>query len=283
MNIIVDSLGMLIARKWIAGSSLDKALAEAQRINAKKEKVIMNYLGEDLRSRREVTENMHQIMLLIRGMGEKRIKGSIAVKPTQIGLSVNAGYFERNLHSIAAEAGKRGITVWIDMEQYRYVDGSIRAYLKSYKKHKNIGICIQAKLRRSLKDIERISKANGRIRLVKGAYKYPSRIAFEESIETYGNYLKCMDYLFRHANGFMIATHDDKIIDIAIEKEKQMKKKASFGMLKGIRAPLAAKLAESGEDINIYMPYGEQWLKYSMRRLTEWEHAKIILQSVIKN
>lgn len=279
---LLNSAGMLFARKWIAGSSIGDAIAEARRMNAMDERVIMNYLGEDLRSRRHVENDVTQILLLLKEMHSGRIKGSIAVKPTQLGIVISTKYFLENYRLVIKEASKCRITVWFDMEQYKYVDATINAYLQNCKKHKNTGICIQAKLKRSLKDVKKITVKQGKIRLVKGAYKYPAAIAFQSPEEVEENYLDCMDYLFKNAKEFMIATHDENIINIAMNGEKKYKKRIMFGMLKGIRPKLAAKLANSGENINIYTPYGEQWLKYAARRMTEWEHAKIILRSIIQ-
>jgi len=278
---VIDSLGMLIARKWIAGEDLQHAIQEAKRLNFKKEKVIMNYLGEDLKNKRLVEQNTEQILRLLDEMHSKKIKGSIAVKPTQTGLTVSKSYFEKNYSVILAKASGYGITVWLDMEQYKFVSSTINTYLKFHRKYKNTGICIQAKLKRSLKDIERIAKQKGTVRLVKGAYKYPSTISFQDKRSIYNNYLMCMDYLFSHMDSFMIATHDASIISIAINSEKKHHKKISFGMLKGIRSSFAAKIA-GAEDMNIYLPYGEEWMKYSMRRLSEWEHTKIIIRSIIQ-
>ena len=278
---VIDSLGMLIARKWIAGEDLQHAIQEAKRLNYKKENVIMNYLGEDLKSKRLVEQNMSQIMQLLDEMHSKRIKGSIAVKPTQTGLIISKSYFEKNYSEILEKASRYGITVWLDMEQYRFVSSTINTYLKFHKRYKNTGICIQAKLKRSLNDIERIAKQKGMVRLVKGAYKYPSTISFQDKRSVYNNYLRCMEYLFSHADKFMIASHDDKIIRIAINSEKKYHKRVLFGMLKGVRSSLAAKIAKS-EDMSIYLPYGEEWIKYSMRRLSEWEHTKIIIRSIIQ-
>ena len=280
---IIDSLGMLIARKWIAGENLEHALREAESYNSNKENVIMNYLGEDLRSRRAVEQNKEEILKLLESMHKRKIKGSIAVKPTQTGIAVSNRYFLENYSEILEKASGYKITVWLDMEQYRYVDATINAYLKHCKRYRNTGICIQAKLKRSFGDVKRIAKQNGRVRLVKGAYKYPSTIAFGEKVEVYRNYLMCMDYLFAHSKDFMIATHDESIIKIAMEKERENNKRVLFGMLKGIMPSLASKLAWSGENMNIYMPYGEEWMKYSLRRLSEWEHAKIIIRSIIRD
>ena len=278
---IIDSLGMLIARKWIAGEDLQHAIQEAKRLNSQKENAIMNYLGEDLNSKRLVEQNMNQIMRLLDDMHSNRIKGSIAVKPTQTGLVISKSYFEKNYSEILAKASRYGITVWLDMEQYKFVSSTISTYLKFHRRYKNTGVCIQAKLKRSLKDIERIAKQKGMVRLVKGAYKYPSTISFQDKRSVYNNYLRCMDYLFSHTDMFMIATHDESIIRIAINSEKRYHKRILFGMLKGVRSSFAVRMA-GAENMNIYLPYGEEWMKYSMRRLSEWEHTKIIIRSIIQ-
>jgi proline dehydrogenase len=262
---------MVFARKWMGGITLSEAVGESKKINDKGEKVILNYLGEDLADRSRVNADARMYSKIIIEMQKNRIKGSISVKPTQLGLGINYALFISNYERILAEAGKANVFVWLDMEDYGTVGDTIRAYMKEFRKHRNSGLCIQAKLKRSLDDVNHIAGQGGTIRLVKGAYKGSEEIAFMGKSDVDSSYADCMRSLFGKPCRFMIATH----------LERYHRKRIMFGMLKGIRPTLALSLASGGEDVHIYVPFGEQWMNYAARRLKEQGHAMLILRSMI--
>ncbi len=279
---VAGRIGLAVAKKWIAGVNIDDAISEARRLNLSNENVIINYLGEDISEKSKVTKTVRTYSRLIKLMKSGKISGSIAVKPTQIGLSISFGIFLQNYVSIVKLARHAGIFVWLDMEDYPYVDDTIKAYLLTLKRNKNTGICIQSKLRRSMHDIRSIAKKGGTIRLVKGAYADHGQKTYNSKDDVDRNYLECMRLLFLHARSFMIATHDDKMLGVASSYLKRSNKKVMFGMLKGIRPSLALKMAKDGKSLYIYLPFGENWLEYSVRRLKEKRNASLILRSVFQ-
>ncbi len=278
---LFSRFGIIFARKWIGGATVEEALDSAKELNKNHENVIMNYLGEEFTDTKSINDTVLTYKKLLRKMKEQQISGSVALKPTQLGLEINYKIFLSNLSEIVSYASKCGIFVWIDMEDYTTVDNTIMAYIHISRRYKDVGLCIQSKLKRSFSDIKYLVKNNGIIRLVKGAYPSREGVSFLKKSDTDANYTKCMRYLFRNSRNFMIATHDEKIIRNAIALESKYHKRASFGMLKGIKPNLAIKLALSGDNISIYLPFGEQWLSYSIRRLKEWETSVIILKSLI--
>ncbi len=278
---LIGRIGIIFARKWIGGITTAEVLAECKRLNCLGESVIVNYLGEDYTDKSLADASTDKYMELIRGIRRLRIKGCIAVKPTQIGLAIDYGMFLSNYARIAGYAGMSGIDVWLDMEDYMFVDSTIKAYLHVLKGHKNVGICIQSKLRRSLNDVQRITKGGGMIRLVKGAYPARKGITYMNKQDVDSNYVRCMGYLFKNSDRFMIATHDDRMIEIARGLEKRYGKRTMFAMLKGIRHKLALHLVSEHERMYIYVPFGEEWIAYSARRLKELEHSMLILRSII--
>ena len=279
---IISRASVIFARKWIGGITISDAIKASKELNSKGEKVIINYLGEDLSDKLKVDRDVRVYSQILIEMHKHGIKGSIAVKPTQLGLRISYQMFISNYEKILDHAKKYKIFVWLDMEDYMTVDNTVKAYLKTFRKYGGTGICIQSKLKRSLKDIKAITSKGGIIRLVKGAYKARDGITYMTKSEVDSNYTKCMDYLFNNSKRFMIATHDIRIIDKAKALETKHGPSAMFGMLKGIRPSLASNLASSGEDIFIYLPFGEEWLNYSIRRLKELEHSLLIARSIVE-
>ena len=277
----VNKAGIILAGKWIGGITINDVLAVCKKLNAIGEHVIVNYLGEDYTDKLRVNASTDKYLDLIRGMKKFGVSGDIALKPTQLGLKLNYNTFLSNYEKIIKYADKRRISVWLDMEDYLFVDDTIHAYLHELKSHENLGICIQAKLKRSMGDISRITGKKGMIRLVKGAYPARSGITYLNKQDIDANYIRCMKYLFKHSNRFMIATHDDNLIDIARDLEIDHNKNVMFAMLKGIRGKLALQLVSDKENVYIYVPFGEDWVEYSTRRLKELEHSMLILRSII--
>ncbi len=279
---VFNRLGLPVARKWIGGITIDEVIKESHRLNHLVERVMINYLGEDLIDDEKIVKNVDTYIKLLAQMHKNRIKGCIAIKPTQLGLKVRYSLFLQNYHKVVAKAKSSSIFVWLDMEEHQYVDATITAYLETLQKYKNVGICLQAKLKRTFNDTKLIGSKGGAIRLVKGAYKNHPGITFKSEADIEETYKKCMYYLFNHSKYFMIATHDDKLIDTAIAYQKKYKRKAMFGMLKGIRPSLSLKLARAKEEIYIYVPFGEDWIAYSLRRLKEKEHSMMVLRSIFQ-
>ncbi len=279
---ILNRIGLVFARKWIGGTTIGEAVAESRRLNAKGEKVIINYLGEELKDMAKININARTYLSLLQKMKSCGVKGSIAVKPTQLGLNLRYKIFLQNYAKIVKKAKTLGIFVWMDMEDYQFVDDSIRAYMTVVKSG-SAGICIQAKLKRSMSDLRRLVPNGAIIRLVKGAYSTREGITFTSKHEIDNDYLECMDYLFQNCRSFMIATHDDKMSGRAMDMQRKYKKRIMFGMLKGIRPNLAAQIAGDGNDLYIYVPFGEDWIYYSTRRLMEKEHSMLVLRSIFQD
>ncbi len=271
----------LVAGRWIAGTRADDALKDAKSFNSRGIRVLLNNLGEAYRSKAKINSTISNYMYLISNISKMKLNAALSVKPSQLGLLVSEKELERNYLGIVRAARNNGIFVWLDMEEHDTVDSTIELYRRSIK-YGNTGICIQSYLRRSMDDEKQIVGDGGTIRLVKGAYTEPRDIAFQSRAEVTKQYSGMMDYLFRHASAFMIATHDIDMVSKAMRLEKRSKKRAMLGMLKGIMNRKAVELAESGEDMNIYVPFGPDWIAYSYRRLTEAGHTSLILRSLMK-
>ncbi len=280
--VALDGIGFAFARKWIAGRTAGEAILRAKEANVIGEGAILNYLGEAYGKERDVEKSVGRYLSLLPEMKSARVIGSISVKPTQLGLLEGEAELVRNCAKVASAAGRLGYFVWVDMEEYRCVDATIRAYLAVLGRHRNVGVCLQAKLRRSLKDAERVMGMGGSVRIVKGAYTEPENLAYGGRNAVRRNYVAMMECCVGHRGAVMVATHDDYLTSAAIRLERRSGKRLQFGMLNGIRPRLAKELSDAGEDVNIYMPFGEEWADYAVRRLREAGHAPLLLRSVFQ-
>ncbi|MGI0141969.1 MAG: proline dehydrogenase family protein [Candidatus Micrarchaeales archaeon] len=275
-------IGIIFAMQWMGGISEGDELRIATKINAQHKGAILNYLGENYDEKKDVEKSVQIYFKLLREMKSRKIRGSISVKPSQLGILISDQEFYANYLRIAQCAKKLGFLVWVDAEEYEYIERTHRVMLRVLKKCKNTGIGIQTRLKRSMGDAKRIAKAGGLIRLVKGAYAEPEDRAYTDREGIQKNYENIMEELFRLDARLMIATHDDYLIYKAVSLEKKYRRKVMFGMLKGIRGKLADKLVVEGEDVHIYVPFGEEWFAYSMRRLQEKGHAMLLIRSMFQ-
>ena len=269
-----------VAGRWIAGPGIDDALEKARKLNRQGIKAILNHLGEAYNKKENVDDAVDTILGLIEAIGKRKVRADVAVKGTQLGMLLGWDILTKNYGRVVRAAAKHGITVWLDMEEYEYVTRTIKLYLLG--RNRSTGICIQSYLRRSLYDMKNIAVHGGMIRLVKGAYSGPERVAFQSRQETTDNYYVLMDYLFKHSKRFTIGTHDEAIVRKAIELNKRYKRNVTYAMLNGIRGKLARELAQRGEKVSVYVPFGREWIPYSYRRLKEASNLKLFVRSIFE-
>lgn len=269
--------------RWIAGERMEEAVARAKMRNRRGLKAIINILGEHLEEKAEVEKVREEYLELIDALAEERIDGGISVKPSQLGMDIDEEYCLANLWRIAGKAGEKGIFLWLDMESSAYTQGTINLYLKLFKVHREVGVALQAYLRRSEGDLVELLKAGAKVRLVKGAYNEPHEIRYASNTAIKENFKKLMAMLFEEGEGFAIATHDRGLIDEARKLSLGRKGVFEFQMLMGVGAGLKEELLKEGYTVADYVPYGQNWLPYSLRRLREGkENVLLLLKSVIR-
>ncbi len=278
-GIVSDLAERIFAGRWIAGPCVKDAMNVALRFNANGIGAIINYLGEALSEKKDISYTLDIYSSLIRNISSNSANSQISIKPTQIGLDISYQYAKKNYLKLTRAACKKGVFVWLDMEESSKVDDTIRLYYSALKLG-NAGICIQSYLRRSARDITRIAASGGIIRLVKGAYTEPEEVAYGDRAEVTRNYYRLMQIMFKSSSKFMIATHDMPIIKRALVLNKKYHREIEFAMLNGIRNMDALSLAREGNDVRIYIPFGPSWFKYSVRRLREAGHASLIARSL---
>jgi len=268
-----------IAKQWIAGDTMEQALKSAQLANTHGMGAIINKLGEHMTSKNQIENTVSEYLVLVSNLRKSKVEGGVSIKPTQIGLAKNRKECLGNFSRIIEKESLSLSFVWIDMESSEYTDDIIGIYNDLFGKYERLGIALQANLKRTSKDLKELLKKGAKIRLVKGAYRENKKIAFQTRKEVDENYKKLMEMLFLNGNEFGIATHDSKLIEEAIQLSKNHERNFEFQMLKGIRDELKPILLKKGFSVSEYIPYGTNWLPYSLRRLKERKRNILLLGS----
>ncbi len=266
-----------IAKHWIAGETCEDAFARAQRSNAHSVHGVINLLGEETASREETAAATTKILEVLETLSTRRIESCISVKPTQLGLSIDASVFRDNLSLILNKAKSLGTFVWVDMEGSQFTAEIVDSYFEFRKRFDNIGLAIQAYLKRSEGDVGRILDSGGAIRLCKGAYNENPQIVYKRKIQINENFSKLMRVMFERGRGFAIATHDEKLIEEATRLSNVHHADFEFEMLMGIRDKKKLELVQRGYRVSEYIPFGKSWWAYSVRRIREHKSNILLL------
>lgn len=271
--ILRRKLARRVSRRFVAGETLDEAIAVARDLNARGMDVTLDHLGESVeREDQAVQATDDYIQILERLDGETAAKASISIKPTQVGLSIDPGFCCQNLRRVAEAARDSGNFVRMDMESTDYTEGTLDVFYELFAEFKNLGAVIQSYLRRSEADVEKLASLAAPVRLCKGAYKEPEELAFQKKGEVNDSFIHLLEILMNSEAPLAVATHDDLMIDAAkrlMKGRPGRKAPVEFQMLYGIRRDLQAELVEEGFGMRVYVPYGNQWYPYFMRRMAE--------------
>lgn len=282
MSITVDLMEKILfrfAKKWIAGNNIDDALKSAKDAYKFGRHAIINKLGEYHTSSELISETILEYEKVISSFREWKVKGAISVKPTQLGLSKSYKTCLENFEKLIDSASKSHVFVWIDMESSDHTDDTLELYFDLFSRYERMGVAIQANLKRSLNDAKDLIHYGAKIRLVKGAYREEKQIAYKTRKDVDTNFENIMRLLFETGNEFGIATHDLRLIKMAISLSKKNKVKFEFQLLKGVRDEIKQTLVKKGFVVSDYIPYGTKWLPYSIRRLKERKRNILLLGS----
>jgi proline dehydrogenase len=261
-----------VTRRFIAGENIDDALEAIRVLNAQGVTATFDHLGESTTEEAQAIADTQAYLLALRRIHETGIQSNVSVKPTQLGLDINEELCYRNLREIVAEAARLKNFVRIDMEDSSKTDATLRLLRRLRAEYDNVGIVLQAYLYRTEKDLEEMLAIKSRIRLCKGAYDEPPEVAFPEKEDVNANYIKLMKRLLTSGIYHGIATQDEKMITATKEFAAQAgisREAFEFQMLYGVRRDLPLLLAQEGYRVRTYVPYGEHWYPYFMRRLAE--------------
>jgi len=274
---LTERLLYRVAKRWIAGYSLEDAIKVAHDANNRKLRAILNRLGEHTPDEKLIQSYTEEYLTLLDRIRAEKIEGTISVKPSQIGLAANPTVYNSNLLRILERAETYDSFVWIDMENSPYTEATVRAYTDIHPMYPRMGICLQANMKRTESDLKDLISRGGRVRLVKGAYPENTEVAYKKRSDVEANYLKLMATLFEDGDHFGIGTHDGKLIDKARNLAKEYKRDFEFQLLKGIRDDIKPTLVQEGYRVSEYIPYGPEWYNYSKRRMRERKRNILLL------
>lgn len=284
-KLLLEKFLFKIARNWISGNTYEDALSSARISNGKGMSAILNFLGEDTTDERVIQQTVNEYIMLLDLLESNSIDGCISVKPTQVGLRIGVDSCLFNLRQIAEKAKNLDRFMWLDIESYPFVEDTIAIYLKLLRDYKEIGVALQSYLKRSSSDLLHLLEQDANIRLVKGAYTENDEIAFRSMDKINSNFSELMKTIFNSSDGkrnplFAIATHDPRLVNEAIElskKSRTVKRKFEFQLLKGVSDEMKTSLVKQGFRVCEYLPYGNQWLPYSVRRIKERKRNILLL------
>ena len=272
VKLLPRSVVHIFAKKYIAGETLDDAVRVVKELNEKGIVATMDVLGESVNTKQESELAMKECLMVLDTINEHKLNSNLSLKPTQLGLIIDKQFCFEQISEILDKAKGYNNFVRIDMEDSSTTDATLELFNKLKKKYSNVGIVVQAYLKRTYNDVKEQNKLDTNYRLCKGIYVEPANIAFKERQQVRDNYLKILEKMFDDGNYVGIATHDDYLVNGAyelIKKKNIPKNRYEFQMLYGVKEDLRDKINANGHKIRIYVPFGEHWYKYSIRRLQE--------------
>ena len=261
------------ARRYVAGESVDEAMATVQGFAARGYLLTLDYLGESVKTSAAADAATRDYQKILATIVESGVERNVSLKLTQLGLDVDRATCVDNLRRILDPATEHGFFVRIDMENSPYTDVTLQILETLWgQNYRNIGVVLQSYLMRTESDVRRVNAIGARIRLVKGAYKEPKTVAYQKKADVDAAFVRLMQLLLDESTYPAIATHDPVMIDATrayAAAKGYANDRFEFQMLYGVRRDLQASLVADGCRMRIYVPFGQQWYQYFMRRLGE--------------
>ncbi len=262
----------IFAKKYIAGVTLDDAIRVTKELNQKGILATIDVLGEAVSTKKESEMAKNECLTVLDSIEKNKLNANLSLKPTQLGLIIDKDFCFSQISEILTKAKSYNNFVRIDMEDSSTTDTTFDLFKSMKQKFNNVGIVVQAYLKRTFDDVKGLNEIGSNYRLCKGIYVEPAEIAFKQRQEVRDNYLKILELMLDNGNYVGIATHDDYLVEGAYEliKRKNISKdRFEFQMLYGVKESLRDRINKDGYKIRIYVPFGEHWYKYSIRRLQE--------------
>ena len=262
-----------LSRRYIAGSTLAEACRAVSGLNEEGKMATIDVLGEEITSRNEASALLAEYEDVFETIEGEGLDSNISVKLTGLGLNLDHEFCRDNIAELVREAAKRNNFVRIDMEDSSTTTETLELYRELRGQElDNVGIVLQAYMKRTLTDIADLADLEPNVRVCKGIYVEPAEIAYQEFETVRMNFVEAVGALFEAGGYVAIATHDDWVIGEAlalIEERGMAPDKYEFQMLLGVRPELGDELVREGHRLRIYVPFGRQWYEYSLRRLQE--------------
>ncbi|MCY0863751.1 MAG: proline dehydrogenase family protein [Sulfobacillus sp.] len=271
---VVKRYGMQMgASRFVAGRTLPDAVRVIQDINRQGVMVTLDHLGESVKNRTEAVQAKESYLAMLDVIKQKELNANVSLKLTMMGLALDEDLARRHLAEIVQKAAETDNFVRIDMEDSPYTEVTLRLYEEMWDAYApHVGVVLQAYLYRTLDDLKRLSTPSRNFRIVKGAYMEPVAVAFPNKADVDENYYRLVTTSLELGNYTAIATHDEALIgrilqfihNAAIPRDR-----FEFQMLYGVKFSVLKSLAREGYRTRVYVPYGEDWYAYYVRRIAE--------------
>ncbi|WP_069131066.1 proline dehydrogenase family protein [Rhodohalobacter halophilus] len=280
-------LPFIFAKRFVAGETFESAVPKIKTLNQKGIRVTLDLLGENVSKRSTADDTVDEYIRLLNDIHQAGLKSTISIKLTMLGLDIDEAYCRENLNKLLDEAQKLDSFVRIDMEGSDYTGVTIEIFKEAFKKYgKHVGIVIQAYLHRTRDDIKELAELGADVRLCKGAYSEPERVALQNMPAIREAFKEYAKILFEKTSYPRIATHDDELVEWVKEYtagNEIGKARFEFQMLYGLREETMEQLTKDGYNTRVYVPYGTMWFPYFKRRLMERkENIWFVLSTMFK-
>ena len=267
-------LASRFSRRFVAGDTLDTAIAAVRELNAKGITATLDLLGESVDRQEDAETAVNGALAILDRIAADRPQANLSIKLTQLGFDLDAARFATNVRRILDKAKGYGIFVRVDMEGTKHTQRTLDLFEKELHPAygDGVGIVIQSYLRRTEADITRLNASKVKVRLCKGAYLEPASLAFQDKREISAHYIADAKLLLQSGAYHGIATHDERIIEALkawVAEQGIPRERFEFQMLYGIRRDLQQALRADGYNVRVYVPFGTYWYPYFMRRLAE--------------
>lgn len=260
------------SKHYIAGEKLEDAVRVVKQLNNDRIMATIDVLGEEVQNKQDSLHAVEMYQKVLDAIEREKLDANISVKPTHMGLKIDKEFCFENIKTLVEAAKKINNFVRIDMEDATTTEDTIDMYLKLKKKYDNVGVVLQAYLRRTMDDINRLVPEKANLRLCKGIYNEKREIAYKDKAVINYNYMYGLEKLLKGGCYVGIATHDEKLVwhGLRMIDELQLKpEQYEFQMLLGVDPQLRRILVNSGHRLRVYVPFGVDWFGYSTRRLKE--------------
>jgi proline dehydrogenase len=261
-----------VVKRFVSGASIQEAVTASRGMVASGRNVTLDFLGEDTLDKAQAQTTVDSYLALLKALGDltQGGKAEVSVKLSAVGQALDQAMALDNARTICAAAKSVGTTVTLDMEDHTTTDSTLGVLRELRQDFPSTGAVVQAYLHRTEADCKDLAHAGSRVRLCKGAYKEPAGVAFQSKGDVDASYVRCLKVLMAGDGYPMVASHDPAIIDAATDLARTRAKGTyEYQMLFGIRPHEQERLAAQGETMRVYVPYGDEWYGYFMRRLAE--------------
>jgi proline dehydrogenase len=272
VSVLPQPIVRRISSRYIAGDTLGDAVRAVRILNIEGCAATVDILGEDIKDEVSITEKVRAYKAIVDALDMHSLDAGVSARPTSLGLALSKQVCRANLEEIVIHASKKGRFVEVAMEDSPYTAATLDMVLDLHGRHENVGAVIQAYMRRSLEDVQRLTQGGVSVRLCKGIYEEPRQIAYKDFDTVRENYRLLLEELFEGGSYVGIATHDEYLVWHALRLIHQLEvpgDRYEFQMLLGVDEELRGILVGAGHRLRVYVPFGEDWYEYSTRRLKE--------------